>query len=176
MIDALIAAIAGSSIVALLFGSWLKYYFGPYLERKAKALATHEDIAWLVEQVRATEGAKGEVADSRTRRAKVNELYENTLELVASIAQTRKQLREESGREWDDGQRKLKSTALEFEKRRAVAGMVFSLKANVILDNLRDPVHGNYRDKKLDAVFVKLIDELRLEAKDHVGSMSPDSL
>src|SRR4051794_34590725 len=53
----------GAGIVSALVFLWFKAYFEPYLKKKAENLATHEDIAKLINQVRETEQVKADISN-----------------------------------------------------------------------------------------------------------------
>lgn len=74
MIESFWSALAGGSLVTLVFGSWLRYFFGPYISQKAQNIATHEDIHKLIDQVRETEQVKARINDTVwDRQARWNE-------------------------------------------------------------------------------------------------------
>jgi hypothetical protein len=75
-----LSACLGGTVVAAIFGFWIKWYFGPYLTKKAENLATHEDIQNLVTQVRETERVKADIADRMwDRQARWNAKKEHSL-------------------------------------------------------------------------------------------------
>jgi len=88
--ETFLSAVAGSAVVATLFGLWIRSYFGEYLAQKAKNLATHEDIQKLVDQVRETERVKAEISDrvwDRQRRWDMKkEMYVDAYAAVHKLA------------------------------------------------------------------------------------------
>ena len=83
------SAFTGTGIPALVFGFWIKNYFGPYLKVKASNLATHEDIQLLIHQVRETESVKAEISDRvwdrQQRWAFKRDIYRQLLETLDNI-------------------------------------------------------------------------------------------
>ena len=83
------SGVAGTSVVAFIFGLWIKSYFGPYLTQKAKNLATHEDIQKLIDQVRETERVKAEVSNSvwdhQTRLLAKKDFYVGIAEALGEL-------------------------------------------------------------------------------------------
>jgi hypothetical protein len=138
-----VSAIAGSAIVAVIVGLWIKSYFGPYLTQKAKNLATHEDIQKLIDQVRETERVKAEISDSmwdrQSRWTYKRDLYVKIVETLTTLIalETTCRVAEELGlaavesKEWGQN-----LTAL--MKLTSIASFVLSERANKILKNLRD--------------------------------------
>jgi hypothetical protein len=76
-------ALAGTGIVAFLFGFWVNNYFAKYVGKKAENLATHEDIRMLVDQVRETERIKAEITHGMWDRQRRWEFKRDTyIELI----------------------------------------------------------------------------------------------
>jgi hypothetical protein len=86
------SALTGTGAVALVFGFWIKNYFGPYLKVKASNLATHEDIQLLIHQVRETELVKAEISDRvwdrQQRWAFKRDIYMQLLETLNKLYET----------------------------------------------------------------------------------------
>lgn len=81
------SAVAGTGLVAAIFGFWINNYFGPYLKKKAENLATQEDIQRLVDQVRETERVKAEISDRMwDRQAQWNAKRERYVAVVSDLS------------------------------------------------------------------------------------------
>jgi hypothetical protein len=141
--NGLLSGVAGSGVVVVIFGFWLKFYFGPYLTQKAKNLATHEDIQRLVAQVRETERVKAEITDStwdrQARWTYKRDLYIRLVECMTTLIGLESKCR--TSEEWNkpvEGlYREWGEQMIELVKLSEIASFVLSDGAYKTLMNLR---------------------------------------
>jgi hypothetical protein len=155
-IEAFWGALTGTGFVALVFGFWVKYYFGPYLERKATNLATHEDIQLLINQVRETERVKADISDRvwdrQQRWAYKRDVYRQLLETLANVHEQQMfVLFDEKAREKGKAttpehvahREQLRSFLLQFRRLGMIAAVVIDADGYKILREVTDEDEGD---------------------------------